>query len=95
MVESQRKIRKYENQCVCYHEGIGYFGSACPYMNVSVDYCDICRDEGAKYRIDDKDYCMDCAKKYLQEVFDDLTISEKAEVLEVDLDKLMIWMADL
>ena len=88
MVESQRKIHKYENQCVGCPEGMGYFGSACHYMNVLVDYCDICRDKKAKYRIDDKDYCMDCAKKYLQEVFDDLTISEKAEVLEVDLDKI-------
>lgn len=81
-------MRKYENQCVGCPEGMGCLGKSCPYVDVLVDYCDDCGAEGAEYRIDGDDLCEDCAEKYLQEVFDDLTISEKAEALEVDLTKI-------
>lgn len=87
-VENQRRMRKYENHCVGCPEGMGCLGSSCPYRNVPVDYCDICGSEGAEYRIDGEDYCEDCAEEYLKDTFNDLTISEKAEALEVDLDKI-------
>lgn len=88
VAESRRKMRKYENQCVGCPTEMGCLGSSCPYRNVPVDYCDQCDGEGAEYRIDDEDYCEDCVKEYLQEVFDDLTISEKAEALDVDLSTI-------
>lgn len=78
-------MRKYENHCVGCPTEMGCLGSSCIYMNVPVDYCDQCDSEDAEYTIDGEDYCEDCAKEYLQEVFDDLTISEKAEALDVDL----------
>ena len=81
-------MRKYENQCVGCPEGMGCLGKSCPYVDVPVDYCDDCGAEGAEYRIDGDDLCEDCVEKYLQEVFDDLTVSEKAEALEVDLTKI-------
>ena len=94
-------MRKYENHCVGCPEGMGCLGSSCPYRNVPVDYCDICGSEGAEYRIDGEDYCEDCAEEYLKDTFlnsnikisclrwkNDLTISEKAEALEVDLEKI-------
>lgn len=78
--------RRIENHCVdC---GLPCLGSSCPYRKVPVDYCDQCDGEGAEYRIDGEDYCEDCVKEYLQEVFDDLTISEKAEALEVNLSTI-------
>lgn len=81
-------MRKYENQCVGCPREMGCLGSACPYVNVPVDYCDDCGSEGAEYRIDGEDYCEDCATKYMKSVFDDLTLSEMAEAVEVDLSKI-------
>lgn len=74
---------KIENQCVdC---GLPCLGNSCVYRNVPVFYCDQCGDEGADYRIDREDYCEDCAKKYIQEVFDDLSFMEQAEALDIDI----------
>lgn len=74
---------KIENHCVdC---GLPCLGRSCPYRDVPVDYCDDCGNEGIKYCIDGDDLCEDCAEERIQEFFDDLTISEKAEALDVDL----------
>lgn len=81
-------MRKYENECVGCPTEMGCLGSSCPYINVPRDYCDSCGKEGATYRIDGEDYCEDCAKEYLQDVFDDLTITEKADALEVDISEI-------
>ena len=81
-------MRKYENQCVGCPEGMGCLGKSCPYVDVPVDYCDQCNDENAEYQIDGEDYCEECAKNYLQESFDELTITEKAEALNIDLSKI-------
>lgn len=78
-------MRKYENQCIGCPKEMGCLGSSCPYVNVPVDYCDDCGFEGAEYKIDGEDYCEDCAKKYLKSAFDDLTITEMAEAIDVDL----------
>ena len=68
----------YENQCVdC---GLPCLMKGCPYWEVPMVYCDECKDE-AEYRIGGTDYCEKCAKKFLQEEFDNLTIEEKAGVL--------------
>lgn len=79
---------KLENQCVdC---GLPCIGNSCRYRNVPVYYCDECGNDNACYSIDGEHYCEDCAKKYLKEVFDDLTLSEQAEVLKIlmtDIDQ--------
>lgn len=78
--------RRIENHCVdC---GLPCLGSSCPYRNVPVDYCDGCGDEGAKYRSDGDDLCEDCAKARIKEAFDDLTLSEQAEAVGVDLSEI-------
>lgn len=75
-------MRTLENQCVdC---GLPCIGNSCRYKNVSVYYCDNCDNEGAEYRIDSKDLCKDCAKSYIKEAFDDLGLSEQAELLNLD-----------
>lgn len=72
---------KIENHCVdC---GLPCLGSSCSYRNVRVFYCDACGDEGAIYRIDGEDYCEECAKEYLKDTFDELTLTEQAEILDV------------
>ena len=81
-------MREYEDQCVGCPAEIGCLGSSCPYKNVPVDYCDDCGSMGARYIIDHEDYCEDCAKHYLQEVFDNLSVIEKAEVLSVDIEEI-------
>ena len=76
-------MRRYENECVGCPPEMGCIGIACPYRNVMVNYCDICGEE-ARYKIYDEDYCEDCAEKFLQEEFGQLTISEKAGLLGIE-----------
>jgi hypothetical protein len=54
-----------------------------------VYYCDICEDGTcAEYSIDGEHYCEDCAKVYLKETFEDLTLLEQAEALNIDMKSL-------
>lgn len=59
--------------------------SSCPYWKTKVYYCDSCGKEGAEYRIDGDDYCEDCAEKYLHDVFDDLSLMDKGDALNIDI----------
>lgn len=81
-------MRKHENHCVGCPEGMGCLGRSCPYVDVPVDYCDSCNSEGAEYRIDGEDYCEECAKEYLKDAFNDLTITEQAEALDIDIERI-------
>lgn len=76
-------MRKYENYCVSCPSEIGCLGRSCPYVDVPVDYCDVCGREGATYRIDGEDYCEECAKRYFEDLFSDMTIMEMAEAFGV------------
>ena len=56
-------------------------GNGCPLKNVTVITCDRCGDD-AVCRIDDSDYCADCANEYLDQVFEEsFTIQEKSDLL--------------
>lgn len=79
-------MRRYENECVGCPAEMGCLGDSCPYWDVPRDYCDFCGEDGAVYKIDGEDYCEYCARAYLREVFDNLTTTEKAEALEVDIN---------
>lgn len=76
---------EYESGCVGCPREIGCRGRSCPYYEMEVYYCDMCKDEYAKYRIDRNDYCEYCADQYMQNAFDDLSLTEKAELLEIDI----------
>lgn len=77
-------MKVIENQCVdC---GLPCIGSACRYKDVEVYYCDNCEDEYAEYMLDDEYYCTDCAEKYLSSMFEDLTIFEQAEALNINIE---------
>lgn len=78
--------RIIENRCVdC---GLPCLGNACPYRNVSTDYCDYCFGNKAKYRIGNRDICEDCASKIIKETFDDLSLLEQAEAVDIDLGEI-------
>lgn len=81
---------KYENHCCsCAVPAYPCIADSCPFINVPVYYCDYCdNDTHAEYEIDGKHYCKGCAKNYLKEAFDDLTISEQAEALYIDIKSL-------
>lgn len=74
-----------ESNCVdC---GLPCLNHSCPYYEVEVTYCDDCGDE-ADYEIDDGVYCENCAETVLQECFDDLSMQEKADCLNVYFKKI-------
>lgn len=81
---------KYENHCCdCAVPGYPCIGDSCPHVNVPVCYCDICDDDNyAEYDIEGEHYCEEHAQEYLKEVFEDLTISEQAEALDITLKSL-------
>lgn len=77
-------MEKIESFCVSC--GLPCLGKYCPNYSSSVYYCDECKDY-ADYQIGDKDFCEACAEEYMQNAFDDLTLSEKAELLDIPLRK--------
>ena len=81
---------RYENHCCdCAVPGYPCEGSSCPYIDVPVYYCDICGySTPAEYDIEGGHYCKECVNKYLDEDFKNLTISEQAEILNINLVSL-------
>lgn len=81
---------KYENHCCgCAVPAYPCIGKSCPYVDVPVYYCDCCsKNKYAEYEIEGGHYCKECTKEYLKDVFDDLMLSEQAEILDINLKKL-------
>ena len=80
---------RYKDECrSCAVPGYPCIGSACSYRNVPHYYCDLCDSEEAVYKIEGECYCEKCANKYIQETFDDFTMMEKAELLDMDFTKI-------
>lgn len=81
---------RYENHCCsCAVPAYPCIGSSCPNINVPVYYCDYCKpDVYAEYKIDDEHYCERCAREYIKRVFNYLTLSEQAELLEIPLESV-------
>lgn len=76
---------QYENQCVdC---GLPCIHNSCPYYNVEMHYCDECGDY-AGYIIDNTDYCETCAKEFIKREFDELTLQEQAEIMNIVIEKI-------
>lgn len=79
-------MKAIENHCVdC---GLPCLGKSCPYIDVLVYYCDDCGEDGATYRIDGNDCCEECAKSRIEEAWNDLTLSEKAELLNISFSEI-------
>ena len=78
-----------EDHCVGCPKEMGCIGSAGMYKDVPVYYCDNCDgDVYADYRIDGIDMCEECAEKYLNDAFEDNTIIEKAEILDIEIERI-------
>lgn len=68
------KMIKCENQRVICPDEMRCLGKRCPYINVPMYYCDSCGLENVEYKIDGKDFCLDCADEYVREIFDNLSL---------------------
>lgn len=80
---------KIENHCVGCPPEMGCI--SCSYSRVEVHYCDTCGEEViAEYEIDGEDMCFDCALRYCDDVFDEMTLKEKLEMLDVDFKELNV-----
>lgn len=78
--------KRTENNCVdC---GLPCLGNSCPYRNVKVFNCDICGSGRAKYRMCGNDYCKECMEEFLKDEFNELTIMEKAKVLDIEIQNI-------
>lgn len=77
-----------EDNCVGCPPELGCLGNSCPYRSVRVFICDTCQEENAEYKMDGSDFCESCANQYLNDLFNDLTVAEKAELLEIELKEL-------
>lgn len=80
-------MKEIRDECVGCPPEMGCMGRNCPYANVEVTICDRCRED-ANYNIDGEDLCEDCAKKYLIELFQSLSLQEQAELLDIELEEL-------
>lgn len=73
----------------CVDCGLTCIGNICRYKNVLVYYCDRCpTNKRASYMIDGEHLCEDCAKKHMQEAFEDLMLSEQADILNISIELL-------
>ena len=83
---------RYENHCCdCAVPGYPCLGNSCPYINVPTYCCDCCGgDTYAEYNVEGDHYCEACAKEYLKEVFEDLTLLEQAKVLNISIRSLEV-----
>ena len=81
---------RYENHCCgCSVPAYPCIGDRCPNINVPVYYCDFCdNDTYAEYEIDGEHYCEECAETYLKEIFEESTILERAEMLDISIKNL-------
>lgn len=76
-------MKVIEDRCVqC---GLPCLGKSCPNQNVVIYYCDYCQIDEAEYQLNDKDICNSCAEEYLNFCFEDMSISDKAMLLGVQL----------
>lgn len=80
-------MRKDENACVSCPTDLGCLTS-CPYRCVTKYYCDSCGNDNAVFNIAEWDYCSECAEVFLQDAFDELTILEKAHILDIEIEQI-------
>lgn len=83
-------MRKLVDDCVgCKDMGLSCLGISCPNKKVETYYCDCDGCESLAYfTLDGIDLCDEHAREYLQDIFDDSTISELAELFGVNLKEV-------
>ena len=78
-------MRYEENQCVSCD--LPCIGDGCSYRHVICYDCDICGDQ-AEFHVDGEDMCPVCAKKYIYDALDDMSIDEIAEKLNIEFSRI-------
>ena len=79
----------YKDECVGCPKEIGCLGDSCPYRHVPRHYCDKCGREGAEFAIDgQEEYCKECVKEILSDIFSDMDLSEQANMLGISISKI-------
>lgn len=72
----------YEDRCVgCTDLGLHCQGSSCKNKNVEVHYCDECKSDGCVAILDDEELCESCAETFVDDIWNQLSLSEKIELL--------------
>lgn len=80
---------KQIDDCIdCTQMGLHCIGKSCQYRRSYAEFCDECEEVEAKYCIDGKVYCYDCAAEYLDAEFLEMSVLEKADILGIDVTKL-------
>lgn len=77
---------------LCVDCGLPCIGHACPYhksRNSEIYYCDTCLLSCADYKMDEQDFCEECARSHLNDIFNDLTIWEQAKLLGIKASKIV------
>lgn len=75
-------MKRIEKNCVdcgqpCLHEG-------CRYYETETAYCDFCENK-ADFCIDNDDYCENCARQFLLNIFQEESIPAQAEMLGMNI----------
>ena len=82
-------MEKIENHCVeCTSYGLHCIGESCEKRRVKVSYCDSCKWHEADYMIGKEEYCHECAEEILMEAFKELSLHEKASLLDVTIEDI-------
>lgn len=80
-------MKRTENNCVgCLDLGLPCFGNSCPNKETEITYCDRCERSVAEHHIAGNDYCSSCADEYMEEIFSELSLHDKAEALNIIID---------
>lgn len=72
------------NECVNCPAGMGCYGDSCPQKHVVRCYCDQCKDEIYENDItviNNEHYCPICAEEYADDMWNNLTLAEKIELI--------------
>lgn len=77
---------KYENHCIGCQLPCIY--TSCPHYSVEVHYCDKCKKKEAICIIDGDDYCDEHAEEYMQDILNEMSLQEKADVLSLEFTSI-------
>lgn len=79
-----KNVVKRVNECAgCETCSSGY----CSQLNVERHYCDDCGNT-AEYTLDGYELCEDCVSARLDDLWNELSLDEKAEIFELALNKI-------
>lgn len=76
---------KYESDCVGCGQHCLY--ERCWHYSIPVHYCDSC-GKLAEYKVDGDELCYECLEKQLDKLWSGMSVYEKAEQLDIEIEVL-------